>query len=72
VEELRTPCTHRGSSSVLSSPLVSSESDVTIHICEECRRFWLERKGWLLSRRETAQVLRTVAAPGEAPQTLVR
>ena len=27
-------------------------------ICKQCRRFWLERDGWLLSRRETMSILR--------------
>jgi hypothetical protein len=28
-------------------------------ICTQCRRFWLERNGWLLSRREAMLVLRS-------------
>lgn len=56
---------------MLASPLDVDDPGMSIHICQDCRRFWLERNGWLLSRRETIQVLRTVRLP-EAGQTLVR
>lgn len=71
MEELRTPCAHRGGPEVLASPVPTPQQDVSIHICQQCRRFWLERNGWLLSRRETLALLRTVAV-AEPAETLVR
>jgi hypothetical protein len=58
VEELRTPCAHRGTEHVVTSPVDASSGDLVINICSTCRRFWLERNGWLLSRREAAAVVR--------------
>ncbi len=55
MEELRTPCAHRGTADVVTSVV---DADLRICICGKCRRFWLERNGWLLSRREAAAVLR--------------
>lgn len=60
MDELRTPCTHRGGPEIVSSPMPSGENEVTLSICSQCRRFWLERDGWLLSRRETLQVIRSL------------
>ena len=59
MDDVRTPCAHRGSSEVLESLVEMPQGAVTICICRLCRRFWLERNGWLLSRRETVAILRT-------------
>lgn len=59
MDELRTPCVHRGSPEVMDTRMPGAETELKICICKSCRRFWLERNGWLLSRRETLQVLRT-------------
>lgn len=44
---------------MLPSTINTPEGDVEICICRICRRFWLERRGWLLSRREAKLVLRS-------------
>lgn len=59
MEELRRPCAHRGTSEVLTSPVETPQGPINFCICKECRRFWLERDGWLLSRRETMTILRS-------------
>jgi len=59
MDDVRTPCAHRGSLEVLESLVETPHGSVTICICKSCRRFWLERNGWLLSRRETVAILRT-------------
>ncbi|MBI4729073.1 MAG: hypothetical protein HY775_06170 [Acidobacteria bacterium] len=58
MEDLRTPCVHRGGADVVETLMPGAEAELKICICKNCRRFWLERRGWLLSRRETLQVLR--------------
>jgi Zn-finger nucleic acid-binding protein len=59
VDKLRTPCSHRGGREVVTSHVSSPQGgDVEFCICTQCRRFWLERNGWLLSRREAMVVLR--------------
>ena len=60
MEELRQPCAHRGTSSVFTSPMETPEGSLDLCLCSECRRFWLERNGWLLSRRETMAILRSL------------
>ncbi len=60
MDEVRTPCAHRGGAEVVASTVTSAGGDpIQFCICSVCRRFWLERDGWLLSRREAVQVLRT-------------
>lgn len=59
MDDVRTPCAHRGSPEVLESLVETPQGAVTICICRSCRRFWLERNGWLLSRREAMVVLRS-------------
>jgi len=59
VDAVRTPCAHRGTPEVLESKVDTPQGAVSICICRNCRRFWLERNGWLLSRRETVAILRT-------------
>jgi Zn-finger nucleic acid-binding protein len=59
MDQLRTPCVHRGTPDVLPSIVNTTEGDVELCICRVCRRFWLERGGWLLSRREAKLVLRS-------------
>lgn len=60
MDEVRTPCSHRGGPEVVTSMVTSSEGDpIQFCICKQCRRFWLERDGWLLSRREAVTVLRS-------------
>ena len=59
MDDVRTPCAHRGSSEILESSVETPQGPVTICICRSCRRFWLERNGWLLSRRETVAILKT-------------
>jgi hypothetical protein len=61
MDEVRTPCEHRGTPEVLESPLPSRDGTVSLLICRTCRRFWLERGGWLLSRREAAAVIRSLS-----------
>gem|GEM_PF-3311385 len=63
MEELRKPCTHRGTDTVLTSIIETGQGPVDFCICKECRRFWLERGGWLLSRRETLSLLRYWPTP---------
>lgn len=60
MDDLRTPCVHRGGPDVVTSPLaVDGQTPADLCICRECRRFWLERNGWLLSRRETLALVRS-------------
>jgi hypothetical protein len=63
MDDLRRPCAHRGTESVLKSALPTAEGDVEFCICRDCRRFWLERNGWLMSQRETMAILRTWPEP---------
>lgn len=62
MDELRTPCAHRGGPDIVQSPMPTADGqgDVALNICSQCRRFWLERDGWLLSRREALQVVRSL------------
>jgi len=53
---------------VLSSPIETPEGSIDFNICKQCRRFWLEREGWLLSRRETVLILRNWPMPDQAEQ----
>jgi hypothetical protein len=59
MDAVRTPCAHRGGPEVLESHVDTPQGAVSLMICRVCRRFWLERNGWLLSRRETVAILRT-------------
>ncbi|HJR18478.1 MAG TPA: hypothetical protein VJ922_02065 [Actinomycetota bacterium] len=59
MDDVRTPCAHRGSADVLESNVETPQGPITLCICRTCRRFWLERNGWLLSRRETVSILKT-------------
>ena len=59
MEEVRRPCAHRGTSEVLKSVVETPQGPIDFCICKQCRRFWLERAGWLLSRRETMTILRS-------------
>ena len=59
MDDVRTPCVHRGTADVLETIQQTSQGPITLSICRQCRRFWLERNGWLLSRRETVAILRT-------------
>lgn len=60
MDEVRTPCVHRGGPEVVASSVTSNDgADIQFLICKQCRRFWLEREGWLLSRREAVAVLRS-------------
>ena len=63
MEDLRRPCAHRGTGDVLMSPVDTPQGAVEFCICKQCRRFWLERDGWLLSRRETMSILRDWPMP---------
>ncbi len=65
MDDVRTPCQHRGSAEILESLIQTGApaGPVTMCICRQCRRFWLERNGWLLSRRETVAILRSVPTP---------
>jgi hypothetical protein len=63
MEAVRKPCEHRGSDEVVVSPMPTPQGSVDFCICKECRRFWLERNGWLLSRRETMSILRDWPLP---------
>lgn len=58
MDQLRTPCDHRGTPDVLTSVMPTQGGTVDFCICKRCRRFWLEREGWLLSQRETVQIVR--------------
>lgn len=71
MEEVRKPCAHRESDDVLKSLVATAHGTVEFCICRECRRFWLERDGWLLSRREAVQILRSWPTP-DAAQRLAR
>ena len=59
MEEVRRPCEHRGTEQILISVVQTAQGPIDFCICKECRRFWLERGGWLLSRREAMNILRT-------------
>ncbi|HEX9695385.1 MAG TPA: hypothetical protein VGB64_03620 [Actinomycetota bacterium] len=60
MDQVRTPCSHRGGPEVSVSSVPSGKNEtVQFCICTQCRRFWLERDGWLLSRREAIAVLRS-------------
>jgi hypothetical protein len=48
------------------------QGPITLCICRTCRRFWLERNGWLLSRRETVTVLRNFPFTQEGIERLAR
>ncbi|HEX9774209.1 MAG TPA: hypothetical protein VGB83_01325 [Actinomycetota bacterium] len=55
---------------MLTSPVQSPKGGaVEFNICRQCRRFWLERDGWLLSKRETLSLLKGWP---EAPLKLAR
>jgi hypothetical protein len=71
MEEVRRPCVHRGTEHVLTSPMATPQGTIDFNICRECRRFWLERDGWLLSRREAVVILRHWPMT-EAVQSLAR
>jgi len=58
MDDLRRPCTHRGTAEVMTSQVEVAKGSVELNICTQCRRFWLERDGWLLSKRETMSILR--------------
>ena len=66
MEELRRPCSHRGTSDVLTSEIPTPQGAIDFNICKQCRRFWLERDGWLLSKRETMSILRDWPMPETA------
>jgi len=71
MEALRKPCEHRGTASVLTSTVHTGNGNVDFCICKDCRRFWLERDGWLLSQREVMNIMR--AWPNDSALTqLVR
>lgn len=72
MEDLRTPCAHRGGPEVLESAVETPQGEISICICRNCRRFWLERHGWLLSRRETVAILRTWPIAGAGVGSLAR
>ena len=72
MDDVRTPCAHRGTSEVLESLVDTPQGAVTMCICRVCRRFWLERNGWLLSRRETVAILRTFPFPDVGIEPLAR
>ena len=72
MDDLRTPCAHRGTPEVLESHVENPQGAVTICICRTCRRFWLERNGWLLSRRETVAILRDFPLPDFGVTRLAR
>ena len=63
MEDVRRPCEHRGTDHVLTTKVGSADVTVDFAICKECRRFWLERDGWLLSRREALNVLKNWPVP---------
>lgn len=48
---------------MLTSAIPTGRTSVDFNICKHCRRFWLERDGWLLSKRETMAILRDWPAP---------
>lgn len=74
MDELRTPCVHRGGTGVINSPLTSEDGDTlaTLCVCSECRRFWLERDGWLLSKRETMALMRSLPFGEDDGRVLAR
>ena len=72
MDDVRTPCAHRGSSEVLESLVDTQQGPISLCICRSCRRFWLERNGWLLSRRETVAILRSFPFPDVGIERLVR
>ena len=59
MEDVRRPCEHRGTPTVLKSKVATPQGEIDFNICRDCRRFWLERDGWLLSKRETVSILRS-------------
>lgn len=59
MEALRKPCSHRGTPEVLTTAVQTESGSVDFCICKECRRFWLERDGWLLSQREVMNIMRS-------------
>ena len=59
MEEVRRPCEHRGTEKIVTTTIETVQGAVDFCICKDCRRFWLERGGWLLSRREATTLLRT-------------
>ena len=59
MEEVRRPCEHRGTDEILVSVVQTAQGPIDFCICKQCRRFWLERGGWLLSQREAMGILRT-------------
>lgn len=63
MDDIRKPCEHRGTPAVLTSALATPQGEVDFCICKDCRRFWLERDGWLLSQRETMSLMRNWPAP---------
>jgi hypothetical protein len=63
MEEVRKPCVHRGTDEVLTTHVSTPQGALDFCICKQCRRFWLERDGWLLSRRETMSILRNWPLP---------
>lgn len=63
MEEIRRPCDHRGTPEVLTTRMDTPQGAVDFCICKQCRRFWLERDGWLLSRREAVVILRSWPTP---------
>ena len=71
MEEVRRPCAHRGTAEVLSSQIETPDGQIDFNICKQCRRFWLEREGWLLSRREAVLILRNWPMPDQ-PEQLAR
>jgi hypothetical protein len=72
MDDVRTPCVHRGTAEVLESAQQTPSGPVTLCICRTCRRFWLERNGWLLSRRETVAILKTFPFGDVGIERLVR
>ena len=72
MDDVRTPCMHRGTPDVLESMVEMPQGPITLCICRTCRRFWLERNGWLLSRRETVTVLRNFPFTQEGIERLAR
>jgi hypothetical protein len=72
MDEVRTPCSHRGSTEVLETQISTPQGGVTLCLCRICRRPWLERNGWLLSKRETVAILRTFPFPEIGIERLAR
>lgn len=72
MDDVRTPCSHRGTSEVLESVVEAPGGPITMCLCRSCRRFWLERNGWLLSRRETVAILKTFPFTAASMERLAR